>query len=1252
MNGTIDYKETSIQHAIRDILDSVRQAGDLEQAGKLEQLLDKYESGKMYIAFCGHFSAGKSSLINRLCGTALLPSSPIPTSANIVSIESGEARAEVYGVEGSSPRTVPLEQLGEACRNGDDIRTVRIFYPLPFLGEQAAILDTPGIDSTDDAHMMSTESALHLADVVFYVMDYNHVQSEMNFGFTKRLKEWGKPLYLIVNQIDKHRELELPFNEYQESVRASFEGWHIQPDGILYTTLKQPEHPHNDWLVLQRLLELLMQSKTSLLEKSIRDSLRHLIDQHGKVLDESHSHEKASLYEELDTADLEAKQSRMAELERLEKELVDRPALLESRWKKDVQSLLDNANITPASTRDLAQHYLESRKPGFKAGWFAGAAKTAQEIENRLTVFQQDFADKVRVEIEFHLRDLVKRLLSEWREQLIAAGGSEPDSAEWQDQQLVAMDELLQAAEALHVEAAPEWLAAQVHSGAQFSGEYTLNYSKHIAAEAKAMYRRQALELAERALRLARAAADREAAAVQRERAELRSQLGALQRLQALEAEERAAVEALERRLAAVPAAPVALPEPAVVRAGLQPPAAPAPGAAGEAAAAAARASASASVGAAAAASAAATAAPAPVAAGGTASELARERRARMAAAAERLNAAAASASALPQLAAYARAMREKAARLRDSRFTIALFGAFSAGKSSFANALIGERVLPVSPNPTTAAINRIVPPAPEWPHGTAKVKMKSMEAVFEDVRFSLEVLGKSCADMASALKLIEGLSPSEVAPAGKPHYTFLKAVGQGWAYAESLLGSELRANLEEFQSFVADERKSCFVEHIELHYSSPLTDQGIVLVDTPGADSINARHTGVAFNYMKSADAILFVTYYNHAFSQADREFLLQLGRVKDSLEMDKMFFIVNAADLAASEEELRAVVGHVETNLVKHGIRKSRIYPISSLEALEGKQTGDETLVQSSGISSFEQQFIQFTFDELAELAVHSARKDMERALQVVRQWIEESEADEERRSQRKLELLQAKEKAVAYLEEAASIGTEEMSKELHELLYYVKQRLFYRFGELYNYVFNPSALRDEGAGMKNLLRTAASELSRLISMNLSQEVLATTLRAENWVRSAAERQTGEWTLRTERWLPGFHAQPGDLPPLVTPQVEEQIAPVSVEDRWLSGMFKSPKYFFEGEGKAQLRQALEEKYQAPVAAYLEQHEHRLLADYSAQWKICLDLIRERFKESVVEHVEGLTEALEQKNDPNMLRSKYEELRRFHESI
>ncbi len=69
----------------------------------------------------------------------------------------------------------------------------------------------PGIDSTDDAHQLATESTLHLADVIFYMMDYNHVQSEVNLQFVKELKQRNKTVYLVVNQIDKHKENELSF---------------------------------------------------------------------------------------------------------------------------------------------------------------------------------------------------------------------------------------------------------------------------------------------------------------------------------------------------------------------------------------------------------------------------------------------------------------------------------------------------------------------------------------------------------------------------------------------------------------------------------------------------------------------------------------------------------------------------------------------------------------------------------------------------------------------------------------------------------------------------------------------------------------------------------------------------------------------------------------------------------------------------------------------------------------------------------
>lgn len=146
-------------------------------------------------------------------------------------------------------------------------------------------------------------------------------------------------------------------------------------------------------------------------------------------------------------------------------------------------------------------------------------------------------------------------------------------------------------------------------------------------------------------------------------------------------------------------------------------------------------------------------------------------------AAAERLRRASEEVVSVPGMQAQAQAMLDRADRLTANRFTVALFGAFSAGKSSFANALMGDLVLPVSPNPTTAAINKIMPPTDERPHGTVRVVLKEREAIEQDVIRSLAVFGLVASDLDGALAELGKIDVAQIPPTAKPHYTFLKAV-------------------------------------------------------------------------------------------------------------------------------------------------------------------------------------------------------------------------------------------------------------------------------------------------------------------------------------------------------------------------------------------------------------------------------------------------------------------------------------------
>lgn len=1200
----------SVGETITAIGQEMAADGNVPLAAKMRELAAKDADGVLNLAFCGHFSAGKSSLINKLCGYPLLPSSPIPTSANVVTIRGGESGATVRGSGESAPETeIALDELDAYCRNGEAIESVCIRYPIPLLGAEAALLDTPGIDSTDGAHLMATESALHMADVVFYVMDYNHVQSEINFAFTKRLKEWGKPLYLIVNMIDKHRERELVFADYRESVRSAFESWHIEPDGIVYTSVKRPDDPNNEWSKLIVLIEQLKAIAAPLRDNSIVQSVRHLIGEHRQWLSELHEERKEQLRVRIEAEGGDALPERYEALVQKIEALHGTGERLVAEWRKETVQLLDNATVTPASTRELAHHYLQSRKPGFKAGLFARAATTAREIEQRLSAFAADFAEKVDAGIVWHLRS-----------QLLRAGEPYGVEAEQIDEAFAAVSSTIGG----------EWLAAQVQPGAAVSGEYTLNYSKQIAAEVKGVFRRTAFEWIDRIADLASAASKRETVGLEQEQGQLHRRLEAYRELQAIEEGERTREEALLALFAREPVAmndklpdpnDIDRPESGVVQDGVgtepteseQRPSL-ALGEPGDWE---------------------------PDAAGGSVSY-----RETMARAAERLRSACGLLQPIPSMQSVVRSMEDKAERLAQSHFTIALFGAFSAGKSSFANALMGESVLPVSPNPTTAAINKIMPPSADWPHGSVKVKMKAVEAISDDVLFSLAALGMRAETLEEALGQIAALTPDRVGPSGKPHYAFLKAVHMGWEQARTVLGNELRVDLKQFRAFVAEESKSCFVEFIELYYRCPLTEQGMILVDTPGADSINARHTGVAFNYIKNADAILFVTYYNHAFSQADREFLLQLGRVKDSFELDKMFFLVNAADLAASREELDGVVAHVGDNLLRYGIRNPRIYPLSSMLALDAKLDRDDAAAAASGISRFERDFVRFAVEELGAIAVRSASQELDRSLSLLNRWIDGAQEGEAQRLQRQEQVRQAREKSALLLRDTEAAAEErEAEQEIRELLYYVKQRLTYRFGELFLYAFNPAALREDGGSIRSSMRAAWFDLLRLISYDLSQELYATTLRIEQALHRLAAKRHEEKSGQIAVLLEGFEAGSYEPRSFETPEVTEALK-APADEKWLTGFYRNGKHFFEGPGKGELRAAAEKRLADPIADYMEQHGDRFVGFYLAQYRQLVAKVHEQLGREVDEHAGGTLAALEMKADIGQLIGTREKLK------
>ncbi|BCJ87041.1 dynamin family protein [Effusibacillus dendaii] len=1239
-----------------------QQAGDERSARKLRQLIDKLEHGTFVIAFCGHFSAGKSSMINRLVGSQVLPSSPIPTSANVVTIENGASRVDVTGRDGSV-FTMPvsdLERLQEYAIDGEAIETIRIQHPTDFLPEGVQVMDTPGIDSTDDAHKVATESALHLADIVLYVMDYNHVQSEVNFGFTKTLKDRGKAVWLVVNQIDKHNEFELPFAEYQQSVKDSFAAWGIEPDGIFYTSLKENDHPQNQFALLQGGIGNLLDNRDILMKYSVMQSAIHVIDEHLELYTARHNGERNRLIEILDnmeeyqpgdtavlTVSLRQKAARLQEEIRQSQGTAEQ---LKEEMERDLYSLIENAILIPFQTTELCGRYIESRRPGFRVGFLFSGGKTEQERERRLKELYDDFTGKVNANLDWHFKDLLVKV---------------PERFGIRDESYA------NSVYALKIELTPDMLAGWVKEGALASQEYMYQYAKDISAEVKSMYRRTVADFVRKAVSLAEQESSNDGQVQQAELAEVNRYLQAaegLERLQQQEqayrneligmlggeqtdgwqqvaelyaAEELVTVGIVEEKAAAAGTSETVVP-PAV--AGVQELR---PGHA---------------------------AMDNPSVPGIVESEQNRQTfKAALVHMADKLKTVVEMVQPIPGFHTMAGQLTERADRLRQNLFTVALFGAFSAGKSSFANAMIGELLLPVSPNPTTATINKILPPTAEWPHGHVRVKLKSVADMVTDLKASLQIFGRQ-ADQAEpdgffveVERISAELDPEAVPPNAKPHFSFLKAFAKGIANVKDRLGQELRVDLVEFKQYVAQEEKACFVEWIELYFDCELTRQGIMLIDTPGADSINARHTRVAFDTIKNADAVLFVTYYNHAFSNADREFLIQLGRVKDTFEMDKMFFLVNAADLADDEEELAGVVAHVRKNLLSCGISQPRIYSVSSQMALLARlqekgllpSTADRVYrkltktaeseplpstadaVGLSGIAQFERDFITFTIEELTEVAIQSAQAEIRRALSSLQELIETAMADESVRNEKRTLLersLQTAKQAVAAVESDSEQRS--IEKETDELIYYVKQRMFLRFSEAFNESFSSSVLRDDAGNIKKILISCMDELIRFLAFNAGQEMRATALRVERQVNHAAGRMFEKMDEAVRIHLPGCQLNPYEKLSWPVPEFEEELPGATVE-RFAGALslYKNAKDFFERNSKVKMRDELEKLMQEPVDRYLSAATDLLKQTYGERFVQVVERLKQAVQNEADEYANGLFAALSMKLDMAALR-------------
>ena len=173
--------------------------------------------------------------------------------------------------------------------------------------------------------------------------------------------------------------------------------------------------------------------------------------------------------------------------------------------------------------------------------------------------------------------------------------------------------------------------------------------------------------------------------------------------------------------------------------------------------------------------------------------------------------------------------------------------------------------------------------------------------------------------------------------------------------------------------------------------------------------------------------------------------------------------------------------------------------------------------------------------------------------------------------------------------------------MTQEAEELLYYIKQRVFFRFGDFFKEAFNPAALRDDGRNLKKALQTALDELLESLGFDFAQELRATTVRLDVF---AGKVLTDYHTVLTRSMMEinqdisfsAFemkHEEEIEFPLAFNHLNKQQFS------KALS-YFKNPKSFFEKNEKKLMSDELYNVLNSPADDYLKVEGENLAAYYS----------------------------------------------------
>jgi len=218
---------TDLDSQTRNLLEllEIAEASGLDRlTSRINDETDKLKQRRFHLVVLGQFKRGKTTFINALLGTELLPVGVIPVTSVITLIHfSGTQRIEVV-FDRNRRLEIDKAHLREYItekgnpRNEKGVRYVEIGYPAKFLEGGIVLVDTPGVGSVFLHNTETAREYIPNVDAAIFVLSADPPITLSEFEFLNVVAEQVEKIYFLFNKKDL-----LTAAEHEEAIRYARE---------------------------------------------------------------------------------------------------------------------------------------------------------------------------------------------------------------------------------------------------------------------------------------------------------------------------------------------------------------------------------------------------------------------------------------------------------------------------------------------------------------------------------------------------------------------------------------------------------------------------------------------------------------------------------------------------------------------------------------------------------------------------------------------------------------------------------------------------------------------------------------------------------------------------------------------------------------------------------------------------------------------------------------------------------------------